>query len=73
MKATAGAGAYRALISGGGAVLDGNRITDIDGLVELLTVETEEGRWLRIKDSEDKKAQAEALAAMINDLVANRR
>ena len=59
--------AYRALVAGGGGVLDGLRIRDLNGLVELLM----ETRWLRIGDSEDKVAIAAALAAMVDELVAH--
>jgi hypothetical protein len=61
--------AYRALIDGGGAMLDGMPVRDIDGLTELL-IELE---WLKEAASEDRKAVAVAIGAMLDDLVARSR
>jgi len=58
---------YRHLIDAGGAVLRSVPVSDINGLVEMLV----DLDWLELKKSEDKKEQAAALGAMVDDLVEN--
>ena len=59
---------YRRLIDGGGAVLKSLPVRDINGLTEALI----ELRWLKEAESEDRKALAAAVGALIDDYIASR-
>ncbi|WP_409188907.1 hypothetical protein [Bradyrhizobium sp. RDM4] len=55
---------YRRLIAGGGAVLKGVPVTDIDALIEAVV----DLDWLPEETSEDRKALLAAVGAMIDDI-----